>query len=47
MVRAVGYLLAGVGPAGKIMPGAHTPATAFGADFVRELDAVEVHLNGF
>jgi saccharopine dehydrogenase (NAD+, L-lysine-forming) len=28
---------------GSVRPGAHTPATAFGADFVRELDGVVVH----
>ena len=43
MMRAVGYALAGTGPAGPIPPGAHTPATALGADFVRELDGVQRH----
>jgi short subunit dehydrogenase-like uncharacterized protein len=42
MLRAVGHVLAGVGPAGPIPPGAHTPATALGPDFVRELDGVRV-----
>lgn len=42
MVRAAGHLLAGTGPAGPIPPGAHTPATALGPDFVRELDDVHV-----
>jgi saccharopine dehydrogenase (NAD+, L-lysine-forming) len=42
MLRAVGYVLAGTGPAGPIAPGAHTPATALGPDFVRELDGVAV-----
>jgi saccharopine dehydrogenase (NAD+, L-lysine-forming) len=40
VVRAAGYLVAGTGPAGRIAPGAHTPATALGAGFVRELDRV-------
>jgi saccharopine dehydrogenase (NAD+, L-lysine-forming) len=37
-------VLHGVGRvlAGGVPPGAHTPATAFGADFVRELDGVVV-----
>jgi short subunit dehydrogenase-like uncharacterized protein len=42
VLRAVGYLLAGSGPAGPIRPGAQTPATALGAGFVRELDGVTV-----
>jgi saccharopine dehydrogenase (NAD+, L-lysine-forming) len=42
VVRAVRYVLAGTGPAGPIAPGAHTPATALGPDFVRELDGVTV-----
>jgi saccharopine dehydrogenase (NAD+, L-lysine-forming) len=42
MLRTVGYVLAGTGPAGPIAAGAHTPATALGADFVRELDGVRV-----
>jgi saccharopine dehydrogenase (NAD+, L-lysine-forming) len=42
MVRAVGYLHAGSGPAGPIRAGAHTPATALGAAFVEELDGVTV-----
>jgi short subunit dehydrogenase-like uncharacterized protein len=42
MVRAVRYVLAGTGPAGPIAPGAHTPATALGPDFVRELDGVTI-----
>jgi short subunit dehydrogenase-like uncharacterized protein len=29
--------------AGKVEPGAHTVSQAFGADFVRELDGIEVH----
>jgi len=29
--------------AGKVEPGAHTPAQAFGPDFVRELDGATVH----
>ncbi|MBA8927343.1 saccharopine dehydrogenase (NAD+, L-lysine-forming) [Kutzneria viridogrisea] len=37
VLRAVGHLLAG-----EVAPGAHTPSTAFGADFVRELDGVRV-----
>lgn len=42
VVRAVGYLLAGAGPAGPIAAGAHTPATALGPAFVSELDGVTV-----
>jgi len=42
MIRAVGYAIAGTGPAGPIAPGAHTPVTALGADFVRELDGVHI-----
>lgn len=42
VVRAVGHVRAGQGPAGVITPGAHTPSTALGADFVRELDGVVV-----
>jgi len=42
LVRAVAYVAAGAGPAGPIGPGAHTPSTALGADFVRELDGVTV-----
>jgi saccharopine dehydrogenase (NAD+, L-lysine-forming) len=42
MVRAVGYVHAGTGPAGPIRAGAHTPATALGAAFVEELDGVTV-----
>jgi saccharopine dehydrogenase (NAD+, L-lysine-forming) len=42
VVREVAYLAAGAGPAGAISPGAHTPSTALGADFVRELDGVTV-----
>jgi saccharopine dehydrogenase (NAD+, L-lysine-forming) len=42
VVRAVRYVLAGTGPAGPIAPGAHTPATALGPEFVRELDGVTV-----
>ncbi|MFB9909112.1 saccharopine dehydrogenase family protein [Allokutzneria oryzae] len=37
VVRAVRRLGSGV-----VRPGAHTPSSAFGADFVRELDGVEV-----
>jgi saccharopine dehydrogenase (NAD+, L-lysine-forming) len=37
VVRAVERILAGGVPAG-----AHTPSSAFGADFVRELDGVVV-----
>jgi saccharopine dehydrogenase (NAD+, L-lysine-forming) len=40
LLRAVSYVMAGRGPAGPIEPGAHTPSTALGADFVRELDGV-------
>ncbi len=29
--------------AGTVEPGAHTPSGAFGADFVRELDGIDVH----
>ncbi len=36
-LRALAHVLAG-----EVSPGAHTPATALGADFVRELDGVEV-----
>ena len=43
VVRAIRYVMAGTGPAGPIAPGAHTPATALGADFVRELDGVRVN----
>jgi len=42
MLRSMRYLLAGTGPAGPIVPGAHTPATAFGPGFLRELDGVEI-----
>lgn len=42
VVRAVRYVMAGTGPAGPIAPGSHTPATALGVDFVRELDGVRV-----
>lgn len=42
VVQAVRSVLAGTGPAGPITPGAHTPATALGPDFVRELDDVTV-----
>lgn len=42
VVRAAVYLAAGAGPAGPIAPGAHTPATALGPDFVRELTGVRV-----
>ena len=42
VVRAVGYVHAGTGPAGPIRAGAHTPATALGAAFVEELDGVSV-----
>jgi len=42
VVRAVGYVLTGVGPGGPIAPGAHTPATALGPDFVRELDGIHL-----
>jgi short subunit dehydrogenase-like uncharacterized protein len=45
VVRAVRYVVAGTGPAGPIAPGAHTPATALGPDFVRELDGVTVALS--
>jgi saccharopine dehydrogenase (NAD+, L-lysine-forming) len=38
VLRIVRHLLAGAVP-----PGAHTPSTALGADFVRELDGVTVH----
>ncbi|WP_137813540.1 saccharopine dehydrogenase family protein [Gandjariella thermophila] len=37
VLRAVGRLRSG-----SVRPGAHTPSTAFGADFVRELDGVQV-----
>jgi saccharopine dehydrogenase (NAD+, L-lysine-forming) len=43
VVRAAVYLMAGAGPAGRIAAGAHTPATALGPDFVRELDGVHVN----
>jgi saccharopine dehydrogenase (NAD+, L-lysine-forming) len=42
VLRSVRYLLAGTGPAGPVVPGAHTPATAFGPGFLRELDRVEI-----
>lgn len=42
VLRSMRYLLAGTGPAGVILPGAHTPSSAFGPGFVRELDGVEV-----
>lgn len=42
VVRAAGYLAAGAGPAGPIGPGAHTPATALGVEFARELDRVTI-----
>jgi saccharopine dehydrogenase (NAD+, L-lysine-forming) len=42
VVRAAVYLVAGAGPAGPIRRGAHTPATALGPDFVRELTGVNV-----
>lgn len=42
LLRSVRHLLAGTGPAGPVAPGAHTPSSAFGTRFVRELDGVEV-----
>jgi short subunit dehydrogenase-like uncharacterized protein len=42
VVRAVGFLGTGKGPAGPIPPGAHTPGTALGPGFVRLLDGVTV-----
>jgi short subunit dehydrogenase-like uncharacterized protein len=42
LLQAVGHVLAGTGPAGPIPAGAHTPATALGAGFVRNLTGVEV-----
>jgi short subunit dehydrogenase-like uncharacterized protein len=42
LVRAVSHVRAGSGPAGRIAPGAHTPATALGAAFLDELDGVVV-----
>jgi saccharopine dehydrogenase (NAD+, L-lysine-forming) len=42
VVRVAGCLLAGVGPAGPIAPGAHTPATALGPAFAHELDGVRI-----
>lgn len=42
LLRGVRHLLAGTGPAGPIGPGAHTPSSAFGAGFVRDLDRVEM-----
>jgi hypothetical protein len=42
MLRSIRYVLAGVGPAGPVRAGAHTPSSAFGPGFVRELDGVEV-----
>jgi short subunit dehydrogenase-like uncharacterized protein len=42
LLRAVGYVGAGAGPGGPIEPGAHTPATALGAEFVRELAGVRL-----
>lgn len=42
VVRTVGYLRRGQGPAGPIRAGAHTPAVALGAAFVAELDGVTV-----
>jgi short subunit dehydrogenase-like uncharacterized protein len=42
VVRIAGYLAARRGPAGPIPPGAHTPATALGADFVNELTGVVI-----
>jgi saccharopine dehydrogenase (NAD+, L-lysine-forming) len=42
LLRGVRHLLAGAGPAGPIAPGAHTPSSAFGAGFVRDLDGVEM-----
>lgn len=44
VVRAAGYVLAGRGPAGPIAPGAHTPSSALGADFARELTGVTLEL---
>jgi saccharopine dehydrogenase (NAD+, L-lysine-forming) len=44
VVRAA-VRLAGQGPGVGAKPGAHTPATAFGPDFVRELDGVTVTLH--
>ena len=45
VVQAV-VRLAGQHPGGAgVKPGAHTPATAFGPDFVRELDGVTVTLH--
>jgi len=49
VVRTAGYLAAGAGPTGPVAAGAHTPSTAFGADFVAQLDDVrvgEVRLSG-
>ena len=44
LLRAASHLLAGTGApgGGPVPPGAHTPATAFGPDFVRQLDGVVV-----
>lgn len=42
VVRAATYLVGRAGPAGPVPPGAHTPVTAFGPDFVRELDGIQV-----
>jgi saccharopine dehydrogenase (NAD+, L-lysine-forming) len=44
LVRAAAYLVTGTGPAGPIAPGAHTPATAFGGNFARELTGVTITL---
>jgi short subunit dehydrogenase-like uncharacterized protein len=45
LLRVVGYVAAGQGPAGPIQPGATTPSLALGGDFVRELDGVTVTLS--
>jgi saccharopine dehydrogenase (NAD+, L-lysine-forming) len=42
VVRAVEFLGTGVGPAGPVPPGVHTPATAFGAGYLALLDGVTV-----
>jgi short subunit dehydrogenase-like uncharacterized protein len=42
VLRAVGFLAAGSGPAGAITPGAHTPGTAFGPDYLNLLADVNV-----
>jgi short subunit dehydrogenase-like uncharacterized protein len=42
VVRAAVYLMAGAGPAGPIRAGAHTPVTALGPDFARELTGVQI-----